>query len=666
LGSLGQYCVAKLKEFGVAVSAIDVAAPTVWEVPEAQAMLEDLVFGDCRQPEVLEQAKIQQYRAVLLVTSDERINIDAAFAVRVLNPEVRLIVRSAKENLNELLDQQLGHFSAFAASQLTAPAFAIAALGSEVQGLINLDGSWLQVRLRTLDDRHPWCNRRYVHELNGRTCRILNHTSGGDELPTSLYQWEPEAKVQPGDRIAYVELAEELSGFNQPFTINSANSAQVKRVKQKQSLKQRWQGIQTQFSVASLRQRVVELWRSTAHQQAKRVVILVGTAELTLIVMGIVVLKSAHPDESWLKALYVTGVMLLGSYDTVFGALSATDSTPLWMRFMNLTYMLAGTAAIAVLYALLTEALLAAKFQLQNRRPPVPLQDHIVLVGLDTVGRHVATQLQNLKQPIVGVSPTDLDPSVLPQMPLVVGDLTTALTEINLATAKSVVVATDNEIVNLELGLMANAVNPNSDLVIRTFDPRFSNNLARILPRAEILCVYALAAEAFTAAVFGEHILGLFRLNEETILVADYTIHPEDPFNGLLLAEVTHGYGMVPLLYQAIARSSAKLMPSEDIQLDPGDRLVVLTTTDSLQQLERGEILPRCWQVQVDRAVIHSANFEGIRLIVRVTGCSINTATDLMEQLPGILPMPLYKHQAQRLVRELGKLQIIAQLIPLF
>lgn len=84
LGSLGQYCVAKLKEFGVTVSAIDIAQPRIWEVTSVPNLMEDLVLGDCRQPEVLEQAKIQQYRAVLLVTSDERVIIDAAFAVRVL------------------------------------------------------------------------------------------------------------------------------------------------------------------------------------------------------------------------------------------------------------------------------------------------------------------------------------------------------------------------------------------------------------------------------------------------------------------------------------------------------------------------------------------------------------------------------------------------------
>lgn len=657
LGSLGQYCVAKLKEFGMTVSAIDIAQPRIWEVASVPNLLEDLVLGDCRQPEVLEQAKIQQCRAVLLVTSDERMNIDAAFAIRVLNPEVRLVVRSAKQNLNELLDQKLGNFAALAATQLSADAFAIAVLGSEIQGFIDLGDRLLRVVKYPIDAEHRWCDRRLLHELNSRTRRILNHVPDSAELPTEFYQWEPDARVRAGDIVVYIEESEKLADCQLPV----ANPAKTKK---KQNFSQFWQEIRDHFSGRSLQQMLSQFWQATAQQQTQRVAIIVGITVLTLIVLGMNALKAAHPQESWLKTLYVTGVMLLGSYDIVFGALSPSDTTPLWMRFMNLSYMLAGTASIAVLYALLTESLLAAKFQLPNKRPPIPQQDHVVLIGLDRVGQQVATLLQQLRQPLVGVSDVVLEPSVLPQIPLVISDLANSLAKVNLSTAKSVSVATDDEMANLEIGLMAHAINANTGLVIRTFDPRFSNNLARLLPQAEVLCVYALAAEAFAAAAFGENILDLFRLNEQTILVAEYTIQPGDPLSGLLLAEVAYGYGMVPILHQESAQASPKLMPSDDIRLEVGDRLVVLVTTSSLLRLERGEMLPRNWQVQVDKALTKGAVFEGARAIARISGCGLNTATELLHHLPGVLPIPLYKHQAQHLVRELSKVQTLACLIP--
>jgi Trk K+ transport system NAD-binding subunit len=326
--------------------------------------------------------------------------------------------------------------------------------------------------------------------------------------------------------------------------------------------------------------------------------------------------------------------------------------------------MLAGTASIAVLYALLTESLLAAKFQLPQRRPPIPAQDHIVLIGLGRVGRQIATVLQQLQQPLVGVSTSQLEPSVLPRMPLAVGNPTDVLSKVNLTTAKSVVVATDDEITNLEIGLMARGVNPQARLVIRTFDPRFSDNLARILPEAEVLCVYALAAQAFAAAAFGENILNLLRLGDRTLLVGEYNIQPGEPLCGLLLAEAAYGYGIVPLLYQA-PTATPEFMPSEDLRLATGDRLIALVTVDSLHRLEREEMLPRRWQVRLDKTVAKTAVFEAARTIARISGCRLALATEILQRSPTVISIPLYKHQAQRLVRELGKVQAIASAIDL-
>jgi hypothetical protein len=107
-------------------------------------------------------------------------------------------------------------------------------------------------------------------------------------------------------------------------------------------------------------------------------------------------------------------------------------------------------------------------------------------------------------------------------------------------------------VANLEIGLMARTVNLNCNLVLRTLDPRFGENVARLLPDAMILRAYALAAEAFVGAAFGENILNLFHLNDRTTLVTEYQIEAGDTLNGLLLAEIAYGYGVVPILHQKL------------------------------------------------------------------------------------------------------------------
>lgn len=653
LGSLGQFCVSALKEFGVPVRAINLTMPDRWEIPNLPELVDDLIIGDCRQADLLSKVGIDHCRAVLLVTSDERINIETAFAIRLLNPEVRLVVRSAKQNLNDLLGAHLGNFVAFEATQLPAPAFAIAALGSEIRGFIELENSLMRVVKVPITPDHPWCGYRLMHELNTRNRRVLSYIPEGMPLPTVFYDWEPDHRVKAGDTIAYIELIEQ--------TVNLVQAPQKPSPRLRAKSIQRWQAVIRKLSGAYLREKGLQLWRSLS--QTKRVGLVVGMTMVSLLFLGTCVIKLNVADTGWLKAFYTSGVMLLGSYDTVLGALDPKDAIPLWLRYLNLSYMLAGTASIAVLYALLTESLLSANFQLPKRRPPVPEQGHVVLIGLGRVGRRVATFLQSLKQPLVGVNPTPLEQGVLPQLPLVVSDLNNALSKVNLETARSVVIATDDEMANLELGLMAHAINPNCALVIRTFDPQFSNSIDRLLPYAKVLSAYSLAAEAFVAAAFGENILNVLRLNEQTVLVTEYLIESGDTLDGLLLAEIAYGYGVVPILYQKPGDNNARLLPSDDLRVRVGDRLVLLGSNEGLQRIERGETFPRHWYVRVERALSRDAAFEGITAIACISSCDIAIAHDLMNNLPGILPIALYKHQAQRLVRELVKSQVMAHLV---
>ncbi|WP_310412613.1 NAD-binding protein [Chamaesiphon sp. OTE_8_metabat_110] len=155
LGSLGQHCVLALHQFGVKIVAIEQVAPQSWEVPNLVDLLDDLIIGDCRENNVLAQAQIQACRAALIVTSNEGVNAEIALAIRQLNPHTRLVVRSAKTNLNQLLSQQLGNFIAYEPIELPAHSFAIAALGTDTVGFFNLDGYWLRVVRQRMSPAHP-------------------------------------------------------------------------------------------------------------------------------------------------------------------------------------------------------------------------------------------------------------------------------------------------------------------------------------------------------------------------------------------------------------------------------------------------------------------------------------------------------------------------------
>ncbi len=639
LGNLGQSCVSILKEFGAKVNAIELTEIENWEIPHLPELIDFFVVGDCRQPKMLEIAGIRSCRAILLVTSNEQVNIAGAFAARAINPNVRLVIRSAQTNLNEILSQSLGNFAAFEPTQLPAKSFALAALGSETRGFFSLDNRFLRVVRVKIDPTHRWCDRASLFELNNSQRRVLTHGRAAKPLPKPFYHWEPEARVLEGDIIAYIEATENHSEpLNRPQSSTPWFAMDIK-----------WQNLGHLFT---------EFWLEG--RQSQRVAIVCGIVMLSLFVCGMVLYKWQYPEISLQDAINVSLVLSIGGYDNMFGQLKLPFPIPWWLHLFSISLTVAGTVFIGILYALLTERVLAARFQFV-RRPPVPKSGHVVLIGLGRLGQRVANLLQDMQQPLVGINATEAEPGILPHMPLIIGNIKDALNRVNITTAKSIIAVSDDEIANLEIALLAHAANPKVDLVIRTFDPRFSENIAKLLPYARVLGVYALAAEAFAAAAFGENVLSLFRLNNQTTMVVEYQITDEDTLNGKLLAEIAYGYGVVPILHTRDRET--RLMPSDDIQLKVGDRLVVLATIDGLQRVENGISSRKNWLVRIEKVSSQAGEFTGIAIIARISGCDLQTAKKFMRHIPATLDLPLYKHQAQRLVVELGKVQVMANLV---
>jgi hypothetical protein len=215
---------------------------------------------------------------------------------------------------------------------------------------------------------------------------------------------------------------------------------------------------------------------------------------------------------------------------------------------------------------------------------------------------------------------------------------------------------------NLEVALTTHKINPRANLVIRTSRQGLSHSLMGLLPKAQVLETYRLAAEVFVGAAFGENILNLFRLHHQTILVTEYYIENQDTLVGLLLAEVAYGYSIVPLLYQSSNHPSL-LFPSDDVLLREGDRLVVLATIESLRKIEVRDLKPKTWRIRIEKIINQDFIFDGANTISRISGCSLQQARELLDDLPNTLITPLYRPQAQRLLRALKKMQIVALLV---
>lgn len=682
LGGLGQYCVYSLKrfalrEFEIRVTAIEKVEPQEWEVQDLPSLLDEpAIIGDCRDDQVLLKAGVQDCRAILLVTSDESVNIETAIAARRLNSKIRLIVRSARQSLNQLLKQQLGDFVVFDPTELPANAFTLAGLGAGILGFFDIGDpcniSEAARRLQVVEQRVEPRDLRFdgvsanslLHE---QKYRLLSHipanvtefSSRDRSSNRAFYQWRSGTQIKAGDTVTFIEVIEQSKS---PIElIVPENNWRPSRYLQSSTV---WQKVQ---KTGGLGGSFALLWRWIQAKQT-RVVVGVGlSASLLLWGLGTVILKSNVPGMSWERAISSGAILLLGGYGDVFGGLTEEVAVPGWVLLACLLITAISLLFILGVFGLITDILITSRFSFLRKRLPIPQQNHIVLVGFGRVGRRIAAVMKEFKQPFVAIAEQLDDPHLQTQMPLLVGDPLTELARTNLATAKSVIVVTEDQMLNLEVALLArNAaqkIHREIGLVVRTYEQRFSNNLSDLLPAAKALTAYALSSEAFASAAFGENVLGLFRLNHQTILVTEYRVGAADTLVKKTLAQVAYGYSVVPVYHQTAqtlpptARDPNKfLLPPDDRLLMEGDRLVILSSINGLRRIEHGDVIsPQRWRLAISRALNPGDVLDCSSLLFRLSDCDLEQARLFMASLPGAMELNLYVHQAYRLQEELGR-----------
>lgn len=659
LGSLGQYCILNLQRFAlgdaeIRITAIDKQQPEEWETPDLPELLsQQLIIGDCRDEAVLRQAGVQHCRAIVLVTSNESVNVETAIVARQLNSQIRIVMRSSRQHLNQLLKQQFRNFAAFEPTELPAASFALAGLQQGILGVFDIGDHRFQVIEQPVLPRDYRFDQFPATAIHKRTHRLLSYRPAQDlqTPPRAFYQWTPATRVAAGDTIAFAELVERKSSRAASQATVRERPLQVLGQQVRSILRRNWR---TNFQALSD-------WLQA--QPSRQVIAIGGGIAFSLWLLGAVVLKQSL-NLPWQQAVSMAFILLLGGYGDLFGGLDV-QAVPVWVQIICGLISLASIASVLGVLGLVTEQLLSSRFDFLRRRPAIPKQNHVVVVGFGRVGQRVVAILREFKQPIVAITERIENLPALPGIPLLVGNIITELARANLATAKSAVVVTDDQMLNLEVALMAQEQAEQAErsigLVIRTSDQRFRNNVLNLLPNSKTFAANELAAEAFAGAAFGENILGLFRLNQQTILVTEYIISANDTLVGKLLYQVAYGYGIVPVFHyrstQSLGEDAAEqLFPSDERQLCEGDRLVVLASLNGLRRIEHGELAPpKRWQLTVQKPLNQSFLHYCGNDLARISGCSLNTARAFMQNLPGSIDLLMYDYQADKLQEELSR-----------
>lgn len=215
--------------------------------------------------------------------------------------------------------------------------------------------------------------------------------------------------------------------------------------------------------------------------------------------------------------------------------------------------------------------------------------NHIVLIGLGHLGFRVARALHEMDEPFVTVQ---LDPNAemvknveALGVPIIQGDATNieVLRHAGVARAHTVVVATSDDMMNMQIAVRARALNPNIRAIVRLFDDDFAREMRDAFGITAAYSASALAAPAFAAAAARLDAVQSVTLNGRTLTLSRFTLSAKSPLVGRSVSAVEHRYDVSLVMLKR--GGSADLHPHNDLKLLAGDEITVFADTMTLHKL---------------------------------------------------------------------------------
>jgi Trk K+ transport system NAD-binding subunit len=593
------------------------------------------ITGDCRSREVLEAAGVARSQGVLILTSDDLVNISAALMVRDLNPDVRVVLRMFNQNLIARLGNAVHNVYALSQSALTAPVLALMALTGQSLGTFRIYGmadGRRQVAEVSIGGGSPLHGQSIGWTAAGYHAQILAYYAAGEKEGRFLLDVDPEARLRAGDRLIICAEPSDVAGLQARVTDE----------------------VPPHVLWASWLRRNGRVFWQTLGEVDLAVKVCTGVLIFVLVVSTLIFHFNVPKDDRYLpNALYRT-VSAMATGAEMHGEDLAEQG---WLKVYVSLLRIAGAALLAAFTAIVTNFLLRARLSgaLEVRR--IPDSGHVVVCGLGDIGYRVVEELIGCEERVVAIElsrDSRFETTARRKGAAIInGDarVREVLRQAHADTARAVLAVTSNDLVNLEIALLARELNPRQRVVVLMTDPSLAQTLRDAANVRLALSVPALAAPAFLAALFGDRVLSTFLVNGRLLGVADLVVQPQDSvLSGQLLRGVALDYRFLPV---AVLSADGDLQPEPmRVRLRPGDRLVAVVALPDLERLLRREPTPADTVLQV-LAVPLTARSAVVQRFQEVQGLSAEAAEQALEQLPACLSRNLTRGQAQAMLCQL-------------
>jgi Trk K+ transport system NAD-binding subunit len=221
--------------------------------------------------------------------------------------------------------------------------------------------------------------------------------------------------------------------------------------------------------------------------------------------------------------------------------------------------------------------------------------NHVVVVGVGKVGYRIIQGLAALREPMVAIehnAEAELADEVRGlKVPIIVGNGRHAkvLEQAGIMKARAIILATDDDLANLDAALTAHDMNPKVRVVLRLFDESLAVKFTSHFAMPAIV-TSQVSAQAFIAAATGRKVYHDFQLDGSKLHLTDVTVTAEGKLGGRYVGDVQKEYGVNVVMHRGA--QGVLINPGHDTVLGAGDTLLVIAPMERLIALEEANEPP--------------------------------------------------------------------------
>jgi len=216
------------------------------------------------------------------------------------------------------------------------------------------------------------------------------------------------------------------------------------------------------------------------------------------------------------------------------------------------------------------------------------MNQHIVLVGLGHLGFRIAEKLYEMGKSVavleIGLGTHTTAAASEMGIPIIQADarLPGSLEAANIKDARTIILASQNDAMNLQIALKARSLNPKIQVVIRIFDEDFAHALQDQFGFIA-LSATEMASPVFAAAAAGADVTNPISIEGQLLGLARITIKPKSPFASKTVGFVEDNYHLNIVLIRHDHKS--EMHPTDSCPIHAGDTLAVLGGPEQLNRL---------------------------------------------------------------------------------